>query len=285
MAAEAGTGGSPAQSEAGSADSIDYYTSDWIGRGRVEVADGALRCRGAVEAERAGCAAAVIFALLGLVFGGKFVFDDLGIEVAGRKTGAMSVVIFAAIVLLPAWIGYALVNRLLTKNIDRTFPLDQLRQSSNTLQGRHAFAVPAADGEPERTLYLTGNGPQSWAAAKALWEAAPPPLGAPPVRPPGTFELDGEGVRRWLEGGRCESVRWDRLIHVGVMTTADGPFGPDLFWVLAGEDETGCVIPSQAGIAEALLERVQRLPGFDNETLIAAMSSTEEARFPLWSKG
>ncbi|MHC4829705.1 MAG: hypothetical protein ACYTFT_05020, partial [Planctomycetota bacterium] len=98
MAGEPSTETAPAP---GGPDYIGYYTTDWIGRGRVEVADGALHCRGEIEAERAGCTAAVIFALLGLVFGGKFVFDDLGIEVGGRKTGAIAIVIFAAIVLLP----------------------------------------------------------------------------------------------------------------------------------------------------------------------------------------
>ena len=281
MTARANTGETGETPAAAGSDYLDYYTSDWIGRGRVEVADGALHCRGAIEAERAGCAAALVFAVCGLIFGGKFVFDDLGIEVGGRKTGAMSIVIFAAIVLLPAWIGYAIVNRLFTKKFDRTFPLDQLRQSSNTLQGRFAFAVPGDDGEPEHTLYLSGNGPESWATAKALWEAAPPPADA---APPGTCEMDDTGVRRWLEGGQCEAVRWDALIHVGLMITAEGPLAPDVFWVLIGGGDTGCVISDQADIAPALLERLQKLPGFDNATLITAMSSTEEAKFPLWSK-
>lgn len=44
-------------------------------------------------------------------------------------------------------------------------------------------------------------------------------------------------------------------------------------------------MPRPAGdMPDELLTRLQDLPGFDNEELIAAMSSATEARFALWRR-
>jgi hypothetical protein len=101
---------------------------------------------------------------------------------------------------------------------------------------------------------------------------------------PGTIEVDEAGVKRWLSGGKCEAVKWNALSRVEVMTTDDGPAVDDVFWVLQGSDGTGCVIPSETSQADAILKRLQALPGFDNETFIEAMSSTKNQRFVVWSK-
>jgi hypothetical protein len=99
-----------------------------------------------------------------------------------------------------------------------------------------------------------------------------------------SIQIDDHGVRRELPGGKVEQVAWDDLWEVVVRTTGDGPFAEDVFFVLAGEDGTGCVVPQGAPESTRLLERLQRLPGFDNAALIRAMSSTEEARFVCWRR-
>jgi hypothetical protein len=97
------------------------------------------------------------------------------------------------------------------------------------------------------------------------------------------YEVDDDGVRRFGdEGELMEAVRWNELQQVGVMTTADGPFDEDVFFVLEG-GEHGCVVP-QGFAPEDLLPRLQALPGFDNEQFIAAMSSTEQAMFACWAR-
>jgi hypothetical protein len=68
------------------------------------------------------------------------------------------------------------------------------------------------------------------------------------------------------------------------VTTDHGPFVDDVFWLLIGEDGKGCAVPSEAEGMKALLERLQRLPGFDNEAVIAAMGSTSNARFRVWKR-
>jgi len=120
---------------------------------------------------------------------------------------------------------------------------------------------------------------------RGLWQRIRAALGgdSPRAAAPGTIEVDGVRVRRWLQDGTCETVTWDTMIRVEIMTTDEGPGSDDVFWVLHGE-QGGCVIPSEAPGADALVPRLQALPGFDHEAMIEAMQSTQNARFLVWSR-
>ena len=83
--------------------------------------------------------------------------------------------------------------------------------------------------------------------------------------------------------GKTERVTWSDLQRVEVLTTSDGPMAPDVFWLLHGTDG-GCAVPQGATGDSELLERLQRLPGFDNATFIEAMGSTSERRFLCWQR-
>ena len=83
--------------------------------------------------------------------------------------------------------------------------------------------------------------------------------------------------------GKTERVSWADLQKVEVVTTGDGPFAPDVFWVLHGTDG-GCAVPQGATGDRQLLERLQTLPGFDNGSFIEAMSSTSDRRFVCWQR-
>lgn len=84
-------------------------------------------------------------------------------------------------------------------------------------------------------------------------------------------------------GGEVEQVEWSDLNKVEVLTTDEGPFAPDVFWVLHGS-KTGCVIPQGTTGDAELLKRLQALPGFRNEAVIDAMSSTSNRRILCWEK-
>ena len=88
-------------------------------------------------------------------------------------------------------------------------------------------------------------------------------------------------------GGTTTEIAWAKLSQVGIITTADGPSVPDLFWLLQQHDRrTSLVIPMGAeGEHELLHEMQSRLPGFDNMTVIEAMSSTDPAGFVVWQAG
>lgn len=96
--------------------------------------------------------------------------------------------------------------------------------------------------------------------------------------------FDADEVVRTMRNGREERVRWDALCEVGIITTDDGPFAEDCYWLLIGDDGTGCAVPNGAEGLSALLERLQRLPGFDNEAVVAAMSCVEPASFTAWRR-
>jgi len=99
------------------------------------------------------------------------------------------------------------------------------------------------------------------------------------------IHTDDHGVRRVLADGRVEQVGWDELLQVVVLTTSDGPFAEDVSFVRTGPEGTGCVVPQGAPECAHLLERLHRLPGFDNEALFRAMSSTQDASFVCWRRG
>jgi hypothetical protein len=83
--------------------------------------------------------------------------------------------------------------------------------------------------------------------------------------------------------GLVESVTWHDLKAVVLKTTDEGPILADVFWMLIG-DKGGCVIPQGATGEDALLSRLQALPGFKSDAVTAAMSSTENRRFLCWER-
>jgi len=100
-----------------------------------------------------------------------------------------------------------------------------------------------------------------------------------------TIIFDDETIRRVMDGGAVETIRWDDLSAIMIETTDAGPFADDVFWILVAEDlQSGCVIASEAVGAEALIERLMTLPDFNYETMIQAMASTDNAKFLVWEK-
>jgi hypothetical protein len=97
--------------------------------------------------------------------------------------------------------------------------------------------------------------------------------------------LSDTEVRCDRPNGSVERVAWDDLQAVIIHTTADGPALPDVFWILVGTSaDSGCVIPQGATGDAALLERLQKLPDFDNEAFIRSMTSTDDQEFLCWKR-
>lgn len=85
-------------------------------------------------------------------------------------------------------------------------------------------------------------------------------------------------------GGTVRRAQWSDLTAVRIRTTSDGPFLPDVLWGLhAGGREPAIIYPLGATGDGALLSAMQRrLPGFDNEAVVRAMCSAEDAWFVVW---
>jgi hypothetical protein len=95
--------------------------------------------------------------------------------------------------------------------------------------------------------------------------------------------FNDESVTCRRPNGLVEAVNWSDLQSVTIQTTDAGPAVDDVFWVLAGS-ESGCVVPSESEGMDLLLERLQRLPNFDNNAVIQAMSSVDNQKFLCWQR-
>jgi hypothetical protein len=95
---------------------------------------------------------------------------------------------------------------------------------------------------------------------------------------------------RYLDAGtegirisRADVIRWPELREISVETTAGGPWFEDFYLVLVSDGRRPVRVPDP--LVPAILPAVQRLPNFDNETLIRATGSTEKAKFLCWTRG
>ncbi|MFF0491124.1 hypothetical protein ACWDSJ_22775 [Nocardia sp. NPDC003482] len=96
-------------------------------------------------------------------------------------------------------------------------------------------------------------------------------------------EINDRFVRRTLDNGRVEEVLWQELSEVRIITTADGPFADDVFFVLIGARGNGCVVPHSAADPH-FLARLQQLPGFDNDKVVEAMCTVQDRQFLVWRR-
>jgi hypothetical protein len=80
--------------------------------------------------------------------------------------------------------------------------------------------------------------------------------------------------------GPGEQIPWTEVLEVRVETTDAGPYDEDLFLVVIARGRAALRIPSP--VVPRVLPQVQRLPGFDNETLIKSMSCADKAMFVCW---
>ncbi len=98
--------------------------------------------------------------------------------------------------------------------------------------------------------------------------------------------FDDENILCQKPKEKDESITWNKLDAVLIETTDEGPFVPDVFWLLLAKDmSSGCIIPQGATGENELLETMQkRLSGFNNEALIEAMGSTDNRRFLIWER-
>lgn len=95
--------------------------------------------------------------------------------------------------------------------------------------------------------------------------------------------VDEIEVRCSHRDGSLERVAWAELERVDVVTTDDGPFAPDIYWLLRSSSG-GCAVPREAQGHPVLLERLLALPNFDHQNFIRAQGSIEKACFQVWQR-
>jgi len=100
----------------------------------------------------------------------------------------------------------------------------------------------------------------------------------------GTLTIDDWGVTR-LAGTVHEAVAWEDLVWVRIYTTSAGPAVEDVYFALGGTDGKGCLVPQELAVKADLLGVLQeRLPGLDNQQVIRAMGSTDDAYYTIWTR-
>jgi len=96
-------------------------------------------------------------------------------------------------------------------------------------------------------------------------------------------EFDNDEISCIRPDGYTEQVRWDDLARVEVMTTNEGPWACDVYFVLHGTS-SGCLIPQGATGDQKLVERLLELPGFDEKLFVDAMGCTSNRTFDVWKR-
>ena len=93
---------------------------------------------------------------------------------------------------------------------------------------------------------------------------------------------DNELILEWKYRNKEDNIfLFKDLKKATIITTDEGPFEEDVFWLLLFK--IIIMIPQCAG-TDKLLERLQKLPGFDNENVIKAMTCSKNDSFLVWEK-
>ena len=97
------------------------------------------------------------------------------------------------------------------------------------------------------------------------------------------FFMDARGLRREISDGTVEEIRWAQLKKVVIVTTDEGPYCEDLFFILE-EEQGGTIVSNEWATRLALLKELEKLPYFDFEALIEAMACTDNKSFLCWQR-
>ncbi|PLQ02331.1 hypothetical protein [Cupriavidus pauculus] len=91
--------------------------------------------------------------------------------------------------------------------------------------------------------------------------------------------------------GQREELSWDSLERVVVRVSDRAPWAGTPWLILAGDADSqqGCVVPMTAANHDALVERLQQLPGFNQQKLDNAMRDAAAGKSRtdanLWKRG
>lgn len=82
---------------------------------------------------------------------------------------------------------------------------------------------------------------------------------------------------------KTEEILWKNIKEIRFINTDTGPFAPDVWLALIGNDH-GCLIPQGAKGYDKVYDIVSKYEGFNFENVIQSMSCTDNEQFLLWTK-
>lgn len=84
--------------------------------------------------------------------------------------------------------------------------------------------------------------------------------------------------------GEKQSIFWNDITKISILTTDKGPFEDDVFLCLYGSEDKEIMIPSESHWYSPIYDHVSKFNGFDFDRVIQAMSSTDNNEFICWEK-
>jgi hypothetical protein len=95
--------------------------------------------------------------------------------------------------------------------------------------------------------------------------------------------VDDSGFREVDADGTEKVILWSDLENVDILTTSNGPFFEDFFYILRGKGTYICIDQFKAEQLK-LLNRFERLPGFKWDQVVRAATSVVENSFACWDR-
>ena len=105
------------------------------------------------------------------------------------------------------------------------------------------------------------------------------------IQPEDYFEtiITDEFIRVEHPQRKTEQILWNEINEIKFINTDAGPFFPDVWLALLGEN-SGCLIPHGSSGCEKVYEIVSKYEGFDFENVTKSMSYTDNDEFLLWKR-
>jgi hypothetical protein len=98
-----------------------------------------------------------------------------------------------------------------------------------------------------------------------------------------TVTITKEYIRVEHPERKTEEVLWNDITEIKLINTNAGPFAPDVWLALLGEN-SGCLIPQGAKGFETVYDIISKYENFNFENFIKSMSCTDNEEFLLWKK-
>jgi hypothetical protein len=98
-----------------------------------------------------------------------------------------------------------------------------------------------------------------------------------------SVDVTDDQIRFTAPDGSITWIERNALEKVGGLTTADGPWEPDMFWILSSAS-TLCVVPWGASNEAGLLGVLQSLPDFRNDLIVESPMLSEGGRLTCWTE-
>lgn len=98
-----------------------------------------------------------------------------------------------------------------------------------------------------------------------------------------TITITKEYIKVEHPARKTEKILWTDVSEIKLINTDAGPFAPDVWLALLGEN-SGCLIPQGTKGFETVYDTISKYENFNFESFIKSMACTDNEEFLLWKK-